>query len=568
MSAVPISMPLARSRAHSVSLPSPLALAAFTLYLGLGAYLAFVLHAYDRDAYSRVGNAYYVLFSRDPHLAAIGFVWMPLPSLFELALLPAKFVFPALVEQGFAAVIMSATFGALAVVTLSRILVELGLRRWSRLALVAAFALHPMVVYYSAIGTSEAPTLFFALYTCLYLLRYVRTSSTMSLVGVGFGLAGGYLTRYEAGAAAVGVAGLILLLALTRLTGSMRNRLMHAAADIAIGTLPFVLVFVGWAVASWVIVGSPFSQFTSQYGNTSQMLAGGGGGEGSLSYGQSVGLASIRLLTLSIAAPVGAVAALWIVGVRRDPRSLAVVAVFGPVVAFMVLAYVLHLTAPWLRYYILIIPFGILLLGCALAPREPSTDLEAARPAIGPPRRVSWAPGLPTAVAPPLIIAAALLSIPIASIGLFNPVIASEEARDIPPLLGSQAAAPDRPGDQIESFAGENAIAAYVDSMDLARGSVLIDAFLGFPIILQSHHPERFVITADRDFRQSVSDPAAFNIRYLLVPPGGGNASLDAINRTYPNLASDRAFASAIHVFPAVGPSPSWTLYALVAVAQ
>ena len=31
--------------------------------------------AFQGDAYSRVGNAYYVLFSRDPHLAAIGFVW-------------------------------------------------------------------------------------------------------------------------------------------------------------------------------------------------------------------------------------------------------------------------------------------------------------------------------------------------------------------------------------------------------------------------------------------------------------------------------------------------------------
>ena len=32
------------------------------------------------DALSRVANAYYVLFSRDPHLPAMGFVWNPLPS--------------------------------------------------------------------------------------------------------------------------------------------------------------------------------------------------------------------------------------------------------------------------------------------------------------------------------------------------------------------------------------------------------------------------------------------------------------------------------------------------------
>jgi hypothetical protein len=103
-----------------------------------------------------------------------------------------------------------------------------------------------------------------------------------------------------------------------------------------------------------------------------------------------------------------------------------------------------------------------------------------------------------------------------------------------------------------------------VDAMNLPRGSVLIDAFLGFPIILQSHDPEQFVITADRDFAQSVEDPVTFHVRYLLVPPSGGNASLDAINRMYPNLARNPAFATAVHIFPALGPSPSWTLYKLV----
>ena len=54
------------------------------------------------DAMSRVVNAYYVLFSRDPHLPAIGFVWNPLPSLVLLPILPLKSVAPWLVTHGFA----------------------------------------------------------------------------------------------------------------------------------------------------------------------------------------------------------------------------------------------------------------------------------------------------------------------------------------------------------------------------------------------------------------------------------------------------------------------------------
>ena len=60
------------------------------------------------DAMSRVGNACYVLFSRDPHLPAIGFVWNPLPSLVLLPILPLKSVAPWLVTHGFAGAIQSA----------------------------------------------------------------------------------------------------------------------------------------------------------------------------------------------------------------------------------------------------------------------------------------------------------------------------------------------------------------------------------------------------------------------------------------------------------------------------
>jgi len=100
--------------------------------------------------------------------------------------------------------------------------------------------------------------------------------------------------------------------------------------------------------------------------------------------------------------------------------------------------------------------------------------------------------------------------------------------------------------------------------MDLPRGSVLVDAFLGFPIILQSRDPQQFVITADRDFLQVLADPVLFGVDYLLVPPGNGHGSLDAIHRMYPGLATDSRFALPVEVFPAVGPSPSWTLYRLV----
>ena len=369
-----IGLRIARPRAVSLPLRLPAispARLAFLAYLVLGSYLAIVLHAYHGDAYSRVANAYYVLFSRDPHLAAIGFVWAPLPSLFELVFMPIKLVWPAFAKFALAAVIMSATFMALAVREVDRMLADFRLRRATRLALVAAFALHPAILYYGAIGTSEAPTLFFALLACRHLARYAVASSTPSLIGVGMGLAGAYLTRYEALPSAVGVAAAILLLGLIRLPGGWRTRFERASADIAVALTPFVLVFVGWAIASWIIVGSPFTQFTSDYGNSSQMRvwAAAGANEIGLPLGESIVLATVRLGALSAIGPLAIIAGIWLLVRRRDYRVLAIAAVLGPLLASMVLLYVLHILAPWLRYFITIVPLGILLVGLTLAPR-------------------------------------------------------------------------------------------------------------------------------------------------------------------------------------------------------
>jgi hypothetical protein len=554
MSANILTLRGARTATPNWRVPGPTAARlAFVLYLAIGAYLAFVLHAYHGDAYSRVANAYYVLFSRDPHLAAIGFVWTPLPSLFELALLPVKMVWPALASVGFAAVLMSATFMSLAVREVDLTLQDFGLGRRARLALVAAFALHPAIVYYGAIGTSEAPMLFFAILGCRHLAGYVVSASTRSLVGVGIALAGAFLTRYEAVAAAVGVAGAIMLLGLLRQPGATRHRMARASADLIVALTPFVVVFVGWSLASWVIVGSPFTQFTSDYGNSSQMRvwAAAGLNEIGLPLGPSVELAALRLGALSIAAPVAIIAALYMLVARREYRVLAVAAVLGPTLAFMVLAYVLHVLAPWLRYFLVVIPLGILLIGLAIAPV--ARWVVPAHPGrLGGSRLAAGA-----------ALALAMISVPVATVGMLNRTVAVEESKDIGALLGPERDAPGRPGAAVRTFAGEQAVAEYLDAMNLPRGAVLMDVFSAFPIVLLSDHPDQFVITTDRDFKPALADPITFGVTYLLAPSVDGNGVLDAVNRAYPSLAGETGFATIAHTFPAIGTSATWNLYRL-----
>ena len=67
------------------------------------------------DAVSRMANGYYVLWSNDPHLAAVGFVWSPLQSFADIPFLLFKPLFPVLATHELAGSIVSVLAGAGAV---------------------------------------------------------------------------------------------------------------------------------------------------------------------------------------------------------------------------------------------------------------------------------------------------------------------------------------------------------------------------------------------------------------------------------------------------------------------
>jgi hypothetical protein len=107
-------------------------------------------------------------------------------------------------------------------------------------------------------------------------------------------------------------------------------------------------------------------------------------------------------------------------------------------------------------------------------------------------------------------------------------------------------------------------VAHYVDGLGLPDGTVLIDTFLGFPIVLDSAHPRQFVITSDRDFRPVVSDPITFSVRYVLVPVGGGLGGLDAIERQWPSMYDTGAgIGRLVREFGIQDSAFRWRLYQL-----
>jgi hypothetical protein len=522
-------------------------------YLTVGWLMVFVAQTVVGDAWSRVGNAYYILFSRDPHLAAIGFVWNPLPSLAVLPLLPLSIIWPDLVGAGFAGNIVSALFMAAAVVQVAGMLRDLGVSRGPRLLLVATFALHPMILYYGANGMSEAPFLFFLIVIIRYLARWMRSPETSPLVVAGLALAGAYLTRYEA-AAAAGVA-IVLVAVVGAVRSAAGERRMAAAAEALLFGLPFAAAFGLWSLASWIIVGSPFETFTSVYGNSSQVALSAEAIQSSTGRGfveatayaisQIVGLEPLLVPALILAAVA--------VVVARDLRIVPTVLILGAVIGFSLVAFATGKSFGWLRFYIAVVPLAVLAAGFVVG------AIESRAGRLGRLKRSA------TAALALAAIVTAVAGLPAAAGTIREDRLAREEAHQLRGLIPDASRPGDVPPERAQYQLGGK-VAAYVDALAPGDGRVLVDVAIGFPVVLQSRHPRQFVITTDRDFEAAVQAPSQFGVEYLLVSPAAGLGYLDALSRQFPSLytSGESIGATLVQEFRIAGfPSMGWKLYRL-----
>ena len=511
------------------------------LYLGAGAYLNLITHAIVGDAWSRAGNAYYVLFSRDPHLAAIGFVWNPLPSLLEMPLVLLHDLWPPLITQGYAACILSALSMAGAVYLLRGTLRDWNVPWLARDAITILFALHPMIVEYGADGDSEAVWLLLLLLTIRSFSRWIRDDDTASLAITGIGIALAYMVRYEAGAIAIVAVGLVVPATYHRTSGTTKARLVAGVADALVAGTPFAVAFVGWAIASYLIVGNPFEQFSSAYGTTSQLKADSG-----LAAHLGQGVSAIpwvlaQVGSLEPALFLLALLALMVAVIRRDPRVLAPLCLLGAVLAFAGFVYATGRTGGWMRYYITAVPLACLLAGILLARPVRLPGL--------PPAGRRWIPGIVRGLAALATIASIAVALPVATWAMYNTTLGTGEQ--------DQA-------NQTAAYRQGELVASAIDGMNLGRGSVLVDVFMGFPVVLESSNPTQFVITPDRDFKPTVAAPDSFDVRYLLVPEPTGLATLDALNHQWPGIYQDGAgIGKLVREFPALPGTPAWRLYAV-----
>jgi hypothetical protein len=487
-----------------------LALAVFVADLSFALYLSYGIQLFEPDAVSRVAEAYYVFFSGDPHLGAIGMVWNPLPSVFVLPLVFAKFIAPSLVTRGIVADVVTAVFGGIGAAQLCSILEKLGFEKAWRLTIAALYAVNPLILLYGADGLSDIILMSSYLGALNGLLGYVRSRSLRALAAAGFWLAIGFGDRYEAVPFAA-FAGIGLVLGLAG-----RRTWKEIGAALILLETPIVYAGAMWIYFNWLIMKDPLYFFNSPYGNAAQTSTGAGVDHalevarhnvmGTLSY-------AAHFLLLFWPVVLGLAAALWwSVGRRRDPIAPVLVgALAGSVTLEISLTYV-GLLAYWERYFMAYIPLGFVMAAFA-----------ASKLAARHSRSSVW----PGWVAPTLALillagnVGTLVAMRIPSLSHPDGQVWGHILTDHPMPPGS-------------TFTYRTSVVAqYINAHPHLM--VLMDTYTAYEVVMQVKNPRQLVITSDEDFASILSNPRG-RVSAFLVPRPKGAYRLDAIDRRYPHL--------------------------------
>ncbi len=510
-----------------------------TLNLIAGWFLEYVWGIGNADALSRTTNASYVLFSRDPHLASIGFVWPVLPSILQLPLLP---VLHALGHPEFAGPIVSSLAGAGTMVVLAAILGRFGVTGWTRLLWLLPVQLHPQFLYLASNGMSEPLSIFFLMLAVLAFLSV--TTDVLAPSALGLSLAGAFFVRYEvlSTTAAVALALLVQRWALPEARGALASagdgppgrlsRLIRqdwfALEGLLLTALAPICFAAGlWILANWMIMGDPLFFDHGVFSLAKAPDVPINNGPGYALHAQihsavlSLGYAAWRLVEVNLTLPIVALPALALAVKQKDRRLLGLlIIVFG---TFALPTYeVFKGTLPgYMRYWSLATPFAVAVAGALVG-------LMAAMRAGW----SRWARPARYAVAALLFLSAGVNVVALARDGLNS----GDEHRLGNHLIGN-ARADDGPHGLLQADFNyqkhqDGAILAPLLDRYSAHGLTLIDTETGFSAILYARHPERLAISSDRDFRRILADPRRY-LSYILATDPRVGKERDVISQRF-----------------------------------
>ncbi len=514
---------------------------ALALYVLAGLYLR-RLDVYMDDAVARTAQAFSVLYSRDPHLGAIGCVWNPLPALLQLPLITVLGTLH--LDPLLAGNLSTALCGAATLCVLNRAMLRAAFSSRHRLLLLVLYGLNPLIVLYSANGESEALFILLVVIAVTDYIEWAETRAMRALLSMTVFSALAVQTRYESLAVVAGIEAAIVLscLPLWRHIGASGAARRIESYSIAYLVAP-MYSFATWILFNWIKAGDPLYFLRSTYSNvadTSQFRSGStsylsgavGSWTGSLHFGARVMLCSYPAFS-------GILLLATIVVLATGARSMTLLgtALISLVIPLFEIAMIERGDSyGWLRFFIYGIPFSMLLL-IALGRALP-------RALQGRHVLLFWA-----------LIGLVLLGSDVASwTAMDAPSIGREEKYVACKILHPSWVS------SRNSIRDPKAIDDAVQA--LPAGLVLLDTYQGFAIPVVSAHPDRYVVASDLDFETVLRHPAG-RVRYILVPFPDANGYSDRVNQLYPSLwEHGSAWTRLVRVFPLT--ADNWKLFQVI----
>lgn len=484
-----------------------LGLTAFILGLITGAYLTLHLHYMSYDAVSRIAHAFFVLWSRDPHLGAIGFVWTPLSSILAMPLVAFYPVWPALVREGIAGIPISALFSGIGAYYLTRLLSHFNIPQKWRMTMVFIYMLNPLILLYSANGMTDGMMVACVLATYTGVYEYLQGGRRLRpLISASLWLVIGLGVRYEALTFGIMVA---IGLAIAQLLGRISWAQIQSTAILLLS--PLAVAGASWLYFNWLIMKNPFYFLSGTYSNIAQTALSGYEAHIRAHEMFNVGRSLLYIGRFSLIFwPIilGVLISFFFL-IRRRPDSFIPVlfgGILGPLLLDFYLLYKGNL-APWDRYFIYFIPSGVVLisyLGAKLAHHV---------------KRPAWLWAATTAV---------LLSGTLGTyLALQTPRLGSPDGGIITSALHNRPMGAFTPGTLT--------LIHYVNTHP--HMLILTDDFTtGVPVVIQVHNPKQFIITSDYNYKSILLNPKGRVSAFLVPKPVGAAGRLVDINKIYPGM--------------------------------
>lgn len=470
------------------------------------------------DAVSRAAGALTAVYSAEPGLADIGFIWMPLPALAELPWVSQYPTWPGVVSSGFASTITTAIAGGATAALLLFAARSFGLPEWFGWVHALLVAANPMLFLYAGNGMSEGVAAPFLVGAVAFVALFWHTGRRKYVGAAGLALGVGLASLYQAvpyGAA------LVAALLLGALSGSREmlqpapgRRWKHATVAATLLLVPSLVVATLWVWANSVFAGDPLHFAISDSSNLGYTALVGTGREhlqGDIQ--ATLGYVAVRTAPFLIPGVVLIILRLLDGRFRRiNTLSLALLLVSVPAGLIGPLLYV-GASFGWLRFFVypLFVAAGWGLFEVASSRR---------------PRRAMG-----------VVLAGWVIAAPVVFWAMADPELGREEHHQARALLLGADARGIGFDVSTASIARTAPVARYLDALPPAERVAL--ATDGWSIVAQVS-PERLkniVLVQDSGFRDAIDDPGAHDVDHLLVPnpvlaPG------DAIGERWPALWS------------------------------